>query len=131
MKHFIVFLLITVALQFRLNDACSDNDVVFRNRLGKDIILKVNCESNKKHPSIGSVKFKGIPHRITFGEEVGGKTTWHCLLRQGQHTSHFRAYKGSFIPRCGELRVYIAKPDGIYLSKNAGPEKLDQRWMRI
>ncbi|CAA7059962.1 unnamed protein product [Microthlaspi erraticum] len=132
MKHLVVFLLVTVALQFGLNDACTDNDVVFRNRLGKDIILKVSCESNKKHRSIGSVNFMGIPHRITFGEEVGGKTTWHCLLRYGQFTSHFRAYKGgSLIPRCGELRVYIAKPDGIYLEKNADREKLDQRWMKM
>ncbi|KAG7630729.1 Alpha/Beta hydrolase fold [Arabidopsis suecica] len=98
---------------------------------GPGIILKVNCESNNKNRVTGTVKFQSDTVRINFREAAFERTTWHCLVQQGGYSQHFRAYRGSApIPRCGELRVYIAKRDGIYLSANAGPEKLDQRWMK-
>ncbi|ANM63434.1 putative plant self-incompatibility S1 [Arabidopsis thaliana] len=130
MNRLIAFLLI-IALSFGLNKACEDCTIVFRNNLSPGIILKVNCESNNKNRVTGTVKFQSDTVRINFREAAFERTTWHCLVQQGGYSQHFRAYRGSApIPRCGELRVYIAKRDGIYLSANAGPEKLDQRWMK-
>lgn len=127
----LIALLLIVTLCFTLNEACEDCTIIFRNGLRPGSILRVNCESSKKHRVTGTVKFKSMPVRINFKEAVVERTTWHCLLQQGTYSQHFRAYRGSApIRRCGELRVYIAKPDGIYLSKNAGPEKLDYRWVK-
>lgn len=129
MSRLIAFLLIT--LYFGLNKACEDCTLIFRNALRPNSVLNVNCESNKNDRRTGTVKFQSNPIRINFREAVIERTTWHCSLRQGGYSQYFRAYRGSFpFPRCGELRIYIAKVDGIYLSKNADPEKLDQRWVK-
>ncbi|XP_019099106.1 PREDICTED: uncharacterized protein LOC109132230 [Camelina sativa] len=130
MNCLVAFLLI-ITLSFGFNEACEDNTIIFRNALRPGTNLKVSCESNKKHRREGAVKFKSNPVRIDFQEAVFDRTTWHCLLQHGAYSQYYRAYRGSApIRRCGELRVYIAKPDGIYLSKNAGPEKFDYPWKK-
>lgn len=121
--------MVITVLCFGLIKACEENTVVFRNRLGAGRILKVDCLSNRTDRKIGYVNFNEIPYRINFHEAVFDRTTWNCLLRDGNKLLHFRAYLGNvFPPRCGDLRVYIAKPNGIYLSKNADPEKFNNPW---
>ncbi|CAF2102296.1 unnamed protein product, partial [Brassica rapa] len=70
---------------------CEENTIVFRNLLPNNRVLKVNCKSNKKDYSLGSVKFKGLPHRINIREACIERTTWTCLLQQGGFASIFRA----------------------------------------
>ncbi|XP_023642301.1 S-protein homolog 30 [Capsella rubella] len=128
MNRHIAFLLV-ITLSFGFNEACKECTLIIQNLLTPGSNLKVICESNRKDRVNGEVKFKSNPVQINFKEAYLERTTWHCMLRQGAYSQYFRAYRGSApVPRCGELRVYIAKPDGIYLSKNRGPEKLDYRW---
>ncbi|XP_019092659.1 PREDICTED: uncharacterized protein LOC109129283 [Camelina sativa] len=130
MNCLVAFLLI-ITLSFKFNEAFRDCEILFQNQLGPGTNLTVSCESNKEDRKEGAVKFNGTPVRINFREAVFERTLWFCLLQHGAYSQYYRAYRGRIpIPRFGEKRLYIARPDGIYLSKNANPELFDQPWKK-
>lgn len=131
--NYLIYFLLTISLCFTLNEAesCLKNLVQFENQIGKGVILKVSCKSRDNNLGDHFLPFKGTPFVIRFHEAKFGKTEWVCTVQHGKFTKLFRAYKGVFFPRCGEKRIYIAKGDGIYLSKNLGPETLKYPWDKL
>lgn len=107
---------------------CLKNLVQFENQIDKGVTLKVNCQSRDNKLGDHFLPFKGTPFVIRFHEAKFGKTEWTCTVTHGKFSKYFRAYKGVFFTRCGEKRIYIAKGDGIYLSKNLGPETFKYTW---
>lgn len=132
MNYLIVFL-VSITFYFTLNEAkgCLKNMVEFHNQVGKGVTLKVSCNSKDDNLGDHFMAYKASPFTIRFHEASLGKTVWHCTMQHGKFTKYFRAYKGVFIPRCGEKRTYIAKSDAIYLSKNLGPEMFKYTWDRL
>lgn len=129
MKYLIVFLL-TITSYFALNEAenCGKNMVQFQNQLAQGVMLKVNCTSRDNNLRDHFVAFNGAPYEIKFDEAPFRNTRWLCTMQHGKSSKYFRAYQGSFYPRCGQTRGYIAKFDGIYLSKNGHPDTYKYNW---
>ncbi|CAH8392808.1 unnamed protein product [Eruca vesicaria subsp. sativa] len=135
MKHLILFILVTT--YFRLHEACENNRVELHNELGPGRTLEFHCSSVhdlRDDLGVKNLNFNAPPFVIEFHDNVVYRTIWNCLLRQGVNKEYFyniEAYKApkNFIPRCGQLRVWTAKLDGIYFSKNVGiPPVLALRW---
>lgn len=123
-----------ITFYFSLNDvggSCLINMVNFQNELAKNIVLKVNCTSRNDNLGNHFVAFKGVPFEIKCHEITLGKTEWFCTVRHGKFSKYFRAYKKTFIPRCGQKRFYTARFDGIYLSKNLGPNSVMNTWDQL
>ncbi|XP_013607543.1 PREDICTED: uncharacterized protein LOC106314158 [Brassica oleracea var. oleracea] len=98
MKHLVLFILVTT--YFRLNEACKKNHVVLHNELGPGKLLKFHC--------------------ISFKDNLGNQTLslqclsiYHCIIPRKSCSLPDR-----IIPICGQIRVWMAKLDGIYFSRN-------------
>ncbi|ESQ42297.1 hypothetical protein EUTSA_v10014983mg [Eutrema salsugineum] len=137
MNHLIIFVL-SIAMCFGLNegmmcstgnsqhprcrDVCLLNTLEIRNELGPDNILMVKCTSNRNEV------------KELYDEGGGNRIVWRCHLRQGQKMEYFqdiwRAYRGASQSRCGQIRTWIAKPEGIYLVRNNEPKGLKHPWNR-
>ncbi|WZZ12437.1 hypothetical protein YC2023_105526 [Brassica napus] len=67
--------------------------------------------------------FNATPYVIAFHDEIPNLTTWNCLLRQGPNNKFVfdvQMYKAGprLIPRCGQIRIWTAKLDGIYFARH-------------
>ncbi|CAN8229020.1 unnamed protein product [Cochlearia groenlandica] len=107
--------------------------IQFQNELGAGHRLKVNCTSKDNTGHVHYVEYKGTPYDIKFNEAIMGMTRWFCTVQhlhgtKPVHSTIFRAYKGSAFPRCGQIRAYIARLNGIFLSKNRSPPEFKYPW---
>ena len=133
MKHLILFILVTVTY-FRSQEACVKNRVVIHNELGPGRNLEYHCYSNKDDLGIKNMAFNATPYVIEFHDDVILITTWDCLLRQGanmEYSYKVEVYRAGhrIIPKCGQIRVWTAKLDGIYFSRDLDtPPVLALRW---
>ncbi|KAG7588397.1 Plant self-incompatibility S1 [Arabidopsis suecica] len=112
---------------------CENSILAFRNELTPGSILKVNCTS-KNNNIVRDVRFQETTE-WKFNENPFKRTIWKCLLRQGpkmenQHTL-WRAYRGGSTRRCGQIRRWIAKTDGVYLEGNLAPRKRMYDWYKV
>ncbi|KAL0856426.1 hypothetical protein Bca101_061579 [Brassica carinata] len=132
MKYLVLFLLVTT--YFRLLQACEKNRVLLHNELGPGRVLEFHCYSVDNDLGVKNLNFNAPPYVIEFHNNVMIRTTWDCLLKQGANKEYFykiEAYKAgyNFIPKCGQIRVWTAKLDGIYFSRNLDtPPVLALRW---
>ncbi|KAF8088043.1 hypothetical protein N665_0557s0043 [Sinapis alba] len=132
MKHLVLFILVTT--YFMLHEACEKNRVILHNELGPGRLLNFRCVSNKDDLGIQTLAFNATPYVIAFHDDLLYVTTWRCLLRQGVNMEYFyrvEVYSTGqrFLPRCGEIRVWTAKLDGIYFSRHLDtPPVLALRW---
>lgn len=134
--NYLIFLLI-IAMCSGLNEGCiwcNMNTLEVQNQLNQGITLKVNCSSNRNH-------VEGL-HELKFNEKynisvqefgMGRRIVWRCTLRFGDKVKSsqtiWRAYRGARESRCGEIRSWIAKVDGIYMEKNFKSEGLRYYWI--
>ncbi|XP_018454105.2 S-protein homolog 14-like [Raphanus sativus] len=131
--NYLVFMLV-IAMCFGLNEGCNVNTLELLNQLSPGSILKVNCSSNRNHVEpLQEVKFNGKYRVSVFEKGLGERIVWRCLLRHGNKVENsqtiWRAYRGAREPRCGEIRSWIAKVDGIYMEKNLKSEGLRYHWI--
>ncbi|CAN6970393.1 unnamed protein product [Brassica rapa subsp. trilocularis] len=132
MKHLILFILVTT--YFRLHEACEKNRVLLHNELGPGRILEFHCYSLHDDLGVKNLNFNAPPYVIEFHDDVIIRTAWICLLRQGankEYSYKVEVYRAgyNFIPKCGQIRVWTAKLDGIYFSRNLDtPPVLALRW---
>ncbi|CAH8392803.1 unnamed protein product [Eruca vesicaria subsp. sativa] len=132
MKYLVLFILVTT--YFRLHEACENNRIELHNELGPGRILELHCHSLEDDLGVKNLNFNAPPFVIGFHDNVITRTAWYCMFRQGANKEYFykiEAYRAgyNFIPRCGQLRVWTAKLDGIYFSKILGtPPVLALRW---
>lgn len=120
MNHLVFFLFVTTTY-FGFNEACKENHVVIQNELGPGRVLEYHCRSKDDDLQVHSLDFKGTPYTIKFHDEIPNLTRWACIFRQGprkEYSFDIEVYKAGarLIPRCGQLRVWVAKLDGIYFS---------------
>lgn len=113
------------------NARCRLNTLEFRNEL-KHGILKVNCTSNQKiKMGLQDVKVNSS-YSFSFAEINDRRIVWACLLNQGpkMEYSHilWRAYRGAHKPRCGQVRKWVARNDGIYLERNSESKGFQHPW---
>ncbi|CAH8392804.1 unnamed protein product [Eruca vesicaria subsp. sativa] len=134
MKHLILFILVTTCL--RLYEACEKNRVILHNELGPGRVLTFHCASNNDDLGIQTLAFNASPYIIAFHDGVFFLTSWKCMLRQGTNMEYFyevQVYRAGQIykPKCGEIRVWTAKLDGIYFSRDlVTPPVLALRWKK-
>ncbi|ESQ31673.1 hypothetical protein EUTSA_v10005414mg [Eutrema salsugineum] len=133
MNHLILFLVI-IATCFEPNEACKKNNVEIHNELGPGRILELHCYSKDDDLGIQKLSFNAPPYIIRFHDEVINLTKWNCILRQGakmEYSFDVEVYKAGarVIPRCGQLRVWSARIDGIYFKrKYSDPLKRVLSW---
>ncbi|CAA7025011.1 unnamed protein product [Microthlaspi erraticum] len=145
MNHLIVFLL-AIAWCFglneglvcstgnpRCNNACLLNTLEFRNELTPGNILKVNCTSNRNEDKGHHDVTFGNSFRFFVNENGDNRIVWRCHLRQGPNMEHFlelwRAYRGAYASRCGQLRSWIARVDGVHLLRNDEHKGHQHHWI--
>ena len=132
MKHLVLFILVTT--YFRLHEACEMNRVLLHNELGPGRLLEFHCYSVNNDLGVKNLNFNATPYVIEFHDDAILITTWDCLLRQGANLEYFykvEAYRAGhrIIPKCGQRRVWTAKLDGIYFSRDLDtPPVLALRW---
>ncbi|ESQ56330.1 hypothetical protein EUTSA_v10026501mg [Eutrema salsugineum] len=138
MKFFLVFLLVTVTY-FGQKEVhgffpplkCKDNHIVFHNKLRPGSILEINClEPRVARPYLRHfhrLGFNENPYKIILEwQSLSGKFTVKCNLSHGPNQKFYyndlQAYSDK-ASRCGQLRSWIAKVDGIWFTeKYAKPE---------
>lgn len=137
MNHLIVFIMSFLSMYFCLNEAeffCDESILAFQNELKPGSILKVNCISKSDKTEVRDVAFMKITE-WRFNENPFDRTIWKCLLWQGpnmqNHHILWRAYRGGSTRRCGQIRRWIAKLDGIYLEGNLTPRKRMFDWFKV
>ncbi|ESQ38574.1 hypothetical protein EUTSA_v10029361mg [Eutrema salsugineum] len=121
----LIFLLIIILFVRSSEAKCGKNAVVFKNKLASSrSILEVHCKSKYDDLGVHFVKFNAHAYTFRFRDNVFIRTKWDCLIRKGRKMEYidFRAYTGGFVRRCGASYTWIAKDDGVYLSKNGKPE---------
>ncbi|CAN8303444.1 unnamed protein product [Cochlearia groenlandica] len=123
MKQVVVFMLI-ITMSYTLNEACKKNHIVIHNQLAPGKLLQYQCRRN-----IGNVlhnvetvnfnTFKIVEFEDKFTSK--GRTVWRCVLRHGPKMEYFYdiiVYRAASYPRCGQLRSWIARNDGIWFTKD-------------
>ncbi|KAL9281426.1 putative plant self-incompatibility S1 [Arabidopsis thaliana] len=121
MNHSVFVILITITY-FGLNQACKKNIVEILNQLAPGQILKYHCRSEDDNLGVKQLNFNATPFVIRFHDEIPNLTRWNCIFRQGPNNSYsydIEVYKAGprLIPRCGQLRVWAARIDGIYFAR--------------
>ncbi|KAL9308167.1 putative plant self-incompatibility S1 [Arabidopsis thaliana] len=133
MNHMIAPLLLVIFL-FGLSEACKDNRLIFRNELVNGRTLRVTCVSSENRRVVKDVKHHEVL-RISFAVGASVKRFhWNWDFEQWSRSkmithSRFRTYTAIFMPKCDKLRVYSARPDGIYVKINTfSPPERAFRW---
>ncbi|CAH8392807.1 unnamed protein product [Eruca vesicaria subsp. sativa] len=130
MKLLTLFLLVTT--YFRLHETCEYNRVVLHNELGPGRLLEFHCSSMYDDLGVRNLTFNATPFVIKFHDDLYYITYWNCLLRQGVDMEYFynvEVYKAAWLFRCGQIRVWTAKLDGIYFSRSLDtPPVLALHW---
>ncbi|CAG7908182.1 hypothetical protein BRARA_D02370 [Brassica rapa] len=125
------FLLI-ITLCVGLNNAgvLEKNSVHFKNSLGPNNILRVDCSSKDDFLGVHDLK-PGQTFDFSFNDSIL-KTKFDCTLAQGQgfiHQASFRAYEGGgFIVHYGKENFWDAREDGIYFTHGKETPKLEYKW---
>lgn len=112
-------------------NGCYLNTLEIRNELVRGSNLKVDCTSNQKKTTGPQVVKYNETYAFSFEEVHSMRIVWACHLRQGpNHQSIWRAYRGAANKRCGQVRTWIAKTDGIYMNRNFAPQGLRFGWLK-
>ncbi|XP_020865716.1 LOW QUALITY PROTEIN: S-protein homolog 14 [Arabidopsis lyrata subsp. lyrata] len=130
MNRFLIFMFV-VATCFGLNVAfdmfpCPSNTILITNELGPSLVLQYHCHSRDNNLNVSNLQFNETKV-INFGDKLGRRTRWTCLLKHGlymRYYSEFIGYRMGNVRRCGHTRHWIARKDGIYLTRNQNPPPL-------
>ncbi|KFK42373.1 hypothetical protein AALP_AA2G247400 [Arabis alpina] len=123
MKCFIVFMLAN-AMYFGLNEACRLNHMVIENDLGRDGPLQFHCRGwNGQDSKVQTLNNNGAKYSLEIIDVTNyrERTKWNCMLRFGPAKEFFydiEVYRAAANPRCGQLRHWVARKDGIYFRKS-------------
>ncbi|EFH63313.1 hypothetical protein ARALYDRAFT_315683 [Arabidopsis lyrata subsp. lyrata] len=120
MNRFLIFMFV-VATCFGLNVAFD----MFPSwsQFGSSVPLSFKRQQSKCLPNLQFNETKVI----NFGDKLGRRTRWTCLLKHGlymRYYSEFIGYRMGNVRRCGHTRHWIARKDGIYLTRNQNPPPL-------
>ncbi|CAL9239397.1 unnamed protein product [Arabidopsis halleri] len=134
MNRLIFFMLVT-ATYYGVNEACKENKIVIRNRLGPGEILKYHCRSKKIDLGVLYLDYNAT-RIITLKDEGINITKWNCLFKHGpphmQFYSEIPVYsQNTLAPQCDQLRAWFFRRSVILFTNDynnpAGPK---YRWSR-
>ncbi|CAA7045739.1 unnamed protein product [Microthlaspi erraticum] len=122
MNTLTIFVLV-IAMCVGLNEAgCAHNRVEIHNQLGPGEYLEISC-GGPTRTVMHTLQFNDPPLVITF-HDVGWPhiTKWKCQLMHGFNLATYydvQVYRSvSAIKKCGQFRSWIAKPDGIWFTRD-------------
>ncbi|EFH68754.1 hypothetical protein ARALYDRAFT_888164 [Arabidopsis lyrata subsp. lyrata] len=102
---------------------CPSNEIRISNELGPGLVLQYHCHSRDNNLGVQNLQFKELK-QIRFGDKLGRRTRWTCLLKHGLYMRYYQefiAYRMGNVRRCGAIRHWFARKDGIYLMRNMHP----------
>ncbi|KAL0699581.1 hypothetical protein Bca4012_055703 [Brassica carinata] len=120
MNRLIIFVFIS-AMCFGLNEGCKKNYIIFENQLiTSRSNLLIDCNDNEGKFMSNQLSFGATPFEIAFSDYGWPKhTRWSCTISWGPNNMYYydlEAYHSNF-QRCGQLRSWIAKDDGIWFTR--------------
>ncbi|KAL0719926.1 hypothetical protein Bca4012_069250 [Brassica carinata] len=123
--NLLISFMLVFATYHRFGTACKLNRVEVHNQLGPGIILHCECRDFRDEPrfTLGSNDLKfNTSYDLEFKDDTlsfgKGKRTVHCHLKYERYYCNFRAYREASFGRCGALRSYEARKDGIYFRRS-------------
>ncbi|CAN8293009.1 unnamed protein product [Cochlearia groenlandica] len=124
-------------MYLEVNEAsCKRNHVVFHNEVKPDVILDIKCyEAETGKIRAHKLEYKAKFYIIDFKDNLWpSPTIWYCniALEPGRSTYYddLVAYKSNF-QRCGQLRSWSAREDGIWFTRKYGePPGLVLAWKK-
>lgn len=128
MDRLIIFMLVITTMCFVLTEACKKNHVVIHNEIGPGIILNIACRNrsiDRTPTRFHEMNFKDPFYIIEFEDnnQVSHDSKWYCLLSYGPKPRFYfdiEVYRQAMYPRCGQLRSWIARKDGIWFTRKYG-----------
>ncbi|KAL0827763.1 hypothetical protein Bca101_051441 [Brassica carinata] len=132
MNNLIIFMLVIVmCFGFKESSGCPPNTLQFKNQVAPDRTISVGCTSNRDEgKGITYVKFNDIYSFPVV--ESSRRIVWKCRITDQKNRNFvmlWRAYRGAYNARCGQIREYIADPKGLSLVRNKKPTKEFFPWM--
>ncbi|CAN6980241.1 unnamed protein product [Brassica rapa subsp. trilocularis] len=120
MNRLIPFVFIS-AMFFGLNKGCKQNIVKIVNQLYSNRSnLLIDCSDNKGKLISYLLSFNASEFNISFRDyKWPQETRWSCTISHGDNYNYYydlQVYHANF-PRCGQLRMWIAKDDGIWFTR--------------
>ncbi|WZZ52334.1 hypothetical protein YC2023_052441 [Brassica napus] len=120
MNHLIVFVFIS-SMCIGLNEAsCKKNHVVFHNQLIPGSILSIDCKDNMGIRKSDQLSFNATPYIVAFSDyNWADETRWTCIISHGPNNKFYyglEVYHSNY-QRCGQLRSWIARVDGIWFTR--------------
>ncbi|CAN8253583.1 unnamed protein product [Cochlearia groenlandica] len=129
MNYLIIFMLVTT-MCFEINQAVichgrpRKNHVVIQNEIDPGMVLDIQCRrKNRKNPptKYGRLNFKDPNYTIEFEDDYPYDEAWYCILSYGTNPKYWydiEVYRQGFRPKCNQLRLWVAKKDGIWFTRN-------------
>lgn len=123
--NFLISFMLVFATYYRFGTACKDNRVEIHNQLGPGIVLRHECVVNEK-PDATAAEKNVLKFNTSYVMEFkdarlsyfSAKKEMHCHFKYDRYHCDFRAYREATIRRCGGLRSYEARKDGIYFRRS-------------
>ncbi|XP_020876752.1 S-protein homolog 15-like [Arabidopsis lyrata subsp. lyrata] len=126
----LIFFMLVSAIYFVVNEACKENEIVIKNNLGYSRILQYHCRSGNQNLGVQHLNANSTKI-IKFKDDGTKRSIWKCLFRQGINMK-FYSEAEAYLPilnyptipkyiQCGQLRVYIARLDALYLRMDEYP----------
>ncbi|OAO97504.1 hypothetical protein AXX17_AT4G14990 [Arabidopsis thaliana] len=101
--------MLIIAIFYGVNEACKENRIVLKNRLGHSKILQYHCHSPKVDLGVLYLDFNAI-RIIKVKDEGVNITKWDCLFKHGinmRFHSYIQVYsQNTFAPQCDQLRQW-------------------------
>ncbi|KAG7583878.1 Plant self-incompatibility S1 [Arabidopsis suecica] len=124
MNHFIG-LMVIIIMNAWLNEACAFNQIEVINNLPPGTILDVHCRSKNPNADFRVVQLRNatVSRKFLFEEGIVyyKKREIYCRLSYKDTFENYYdipVHRAAARYRCGQLRRWIAKRDGIYFTKN-------------
>jgi len=116
--------MLITTMHFELNQATHcKNHVVIHNELSPGIILNIACRKGSiddKPTRFHKLNFKDPSYVIEFEDNYPNDETWYCLLSHGTRPKYWydiQVYRQGIQPKCNQLRLWIARMDGIWFTR--------------
>ncbi|KAG7579193.1 Plant self-incompatibility S1 [Arabidopsis thaliana x Arabidopsis arenosa] len=123
--NYSIGLMVIIIMYAWLNEACTLNQIEVFNNLPPGKILKVHCRSKNPDADLRVVELKNatVPRRFFFEEGIVyyKRREIFCLLSYQDTFENYqdiRVYRAAARYRCGQLRRWIAKKDGLYSTRS-------------
>ncbi|CAH8358126.1 unnamed protein product [Eruca vesicaria subsp. sativa] len=118
--NLLISFMLVFATYYRFGTACKINRIELHNQLGPGIVLHYYCRDKTRKYPFETQELKFNTTRVLEFKDAAvtyTKTTTDCYFKYGKYYHDFLAYREATLGRCGQLRSYTARKDGIYFTR--------------